>query len=284
MTSSRLTKNIFIGHQGTVRCLTFCSPTSFVSAARDGMLKIWSLEAEQGSDLCVKTLGAHTADIVSLAFDPASDFLASGSKNGTCRIWKLADQVTSISALSGHKGVVWRMAFIAASENDSRALTRVVTGGLDGQVKVWDTASGVLIADLEGHTGLVTHVLAIANDSQEVKTLVTVGVDGAIKAWEMSSTPRLLWAQKKAHVNGVNSVHSDGEYLISGGADNQVKVWEVQTGRMVKKLGEKFDAIYGVACKKGGGQGFIVVSKQNASLVLEVSGYGVLSTWLFLID
>lgn len=93
-----------------------------------------------------------------------------------------------------------------------------MTGGLDGQVKVWDAASGVLIADLEGHTGLVTHV------SQEVKTLVTVGVDGAIKAWEMSSTPRLLWAQKKAHVNGVNSVHSDGGYLIRGGADNQVKV------------------------------------------------------------
>jgi F-box and WD-40 domain protein CDC4 len=242
-----------------------------VSASRDTTLKIWSLKAGRSSDSCDATLGAHMAPVVSLAFDPASHFVTSGSQDGICRVWNLAGQATSVSTLSGHVGDVRSLAlFTTVSANESRQVIRVVSGGADGTVKVWNAADGSLIADLDGHTGLVGHVLAVTSDSRAARTLVTAGVDGMIKAWEMSGTPRLQWVQNMAHENGVTSLHSNGKHVISGGADSKVRVWELQTGRMVKELGENFDAIYKVSCKQGRDNGNIVVARQHGSAMLYV--------------
>lgn len=145
-----------------------------------------------------------------------------------------------------------------------------MTGGLDGQVKVWDARTGLPILDLGGHRGLVGHILTVKVNGGEDTTLITAGVDEEIRAWDISSTPRLRWTQKEAHVSDVSLVYSDGKSLIRGGVDNKVRVWETQTGRMFRRLGDKFDAVYRVACKEGGGEAYIVISQQGLSLSLDM--------------
>jgi len=55
----------------------------------------------------------------------------------------------------------------------------IATGGEDGAARVWDAATGALLATLQGHTDTI-HTVRWSNDSLY---LVTAGWDGTIRVW-----------------------------------------------------------------------------------------------------
>lgn len=261
-----------------MRCLALFGPASFVSGSRDGTLKLWSLSLESSSSQCITTFSGHSAPIVSLACDPASGLIASGSQDATCRIWD-ASQGTSISTISGHEGSVCSLAFLShlPSDND-RQQVQLITGGLDGQVKLWDALSGSLLSSLDGHKGLVGHILAVDAGEGRHRLVVTAGVDGCIKVWDFDSTAQLQWEQKSAHWGGVTKLDSSDQHVISAGADGKVKVWHLGSGKMMQILADNLEAVYKVACKHDASKGFVLVSRQDGWTLLSVSDNTSLSS------
>src|SRR5215470_16487723 len=61
---------------------------------------------------------------------------------------------------AGHRSTVWSLAF----SRDGRAM---VTGSLDGTVKLWDTVSGLLIRTFFGHSASVQSV-AFSPDGEKI--------------------------------------------------------------------------------------------------------------------
>ncbi|KAL9103763.1 MAG: hypothetical protein Q9163_001222 [Psora crenata] len=271
-------KRTFPGHTDTVRCLAFYSPTSFISASRDTTLKLWSLTVDADADACIATLSGHTEPIISLAVDPTFRLAVSGSHDGTCRVWNLAAHGACLATLVGHKKEVRAVAFAlgapAEKEDGSGGKgQRVVSGGVDGKVMVWDAWSGARVAVLDGHRALVGHVLAVTDGGGDGGTIVTAGADGAIRAWELGCEWRLRWALTEAHEYAVTSVKVEGGYMVSGGSDGRVRLWELEAGRMLKEVGEKAEAVWSVGFKEGSQKGVVVVSRQ--------SGLSVLDVWTF---
>jgi WD40 repeat protein len=81
----------------------------------------------------------HSDTVMGLAFNPINrDILASCSMDATARIWDLNARRTVI-VLRGHAGPVNALAFTP----DGR---RLVTGGQDGVLRLWDAARGTLLA------------------------------------------------------------------------------------------------------------------------------------------
>jgi WD40 repeat protein len=104
---------------------------------------------------------------------------------------------------------------------------------LDNSVKVWEAATGRLLADCQGQQGWGVLSVAWAPDG---RWLASVGKDGTVKVWE-AATGRLL-ADCQGHQDTVGSVvwAPDGRWLASGAEDRTVKVWEAHTGRFVSML------------------------------------------------
>ncbi|MGH7201697.1 MAG: WD40 repeat domain-containing protein [Planctomycetaceae bacterium] len=81
----------------------------------------------------VYELAGHTGKIPALAFSPDGRQLASGSLDGTVRIWEVATG-REVHRFEGHRGAVLCAAYNAEG-------TRLASGGTDGTVLVWDATS-----------------------------------------------------------------------------------------------------------------------------------------------
>ncbi|NXK13066.1 FBW10 protein, partial [Herpetotheres cachinnans] len=116
---------IFNGHCGTVTCLDL-HEEQFVSGARDGLVKVWSLE----SGKCLKTL-KHNSAVWVVKMD--GTHVVSGCDRGLVKVW-CADTGTLIKTLEGHQGPVKCLSFDQ---------WHLVTGSTDGYVLGWSMLGNI---------------------------------------------------------------------------------------------------------------------------------------------
>jgi hypothetical protein len=140
-----------------------------------------------------------------------------------------------------HHGTVWSVAV----SPDGR---RLVSGGDDGVVRVWDAETGRSLRELTGHTGGVRSV-AVSPDGRR---LVSGGFDGVVRVWD-AETGRSL-RELTGHTGGVWSVavSPDGRRLVSGGVDGVVRVWDAETGRSLRGLTGHTGPVWSVAVSPDG--------------------------------
>ncbi|WP_229994522.1 TIR domain-containing protein [Arthrobacter sp. Bi26] len=106
---------------------------------------------------------------------------------------------------------------------------RILTGGPDGTMRLWDAETGQALGEpMSGHKELVNCV-AFSPDGRRV---LSGGDDGTVRVWD-PETGRALGTPMTGHAGAVTSVafDPDGHRILSGGNDGTVRVWDPETGR-----------------------------------------------------
>lgn len=110
--------------------------------------------------------------------------------------------------------------------------SRIVSGGVDGTVRVWDLTTGRLERTLEGHPSTVFAVTVTPDGSR----IVSGGYDHTVRVWDL--TTGRLERTLEGHTGWVTAVAvtPDGARIFSGGRDRTVRVWELTSGRLERTL------------------------------------------------
>ncbi|QDV51132.1 protein kinase domain-containing protein [Gimesia fumaroli] len=120
-----------------------------------------------------------------------------------------------------------------------------VTGGKDGFARLWDRASGKMLAQFDHNKN---PVLAVAL-SPDGKTLATGSEDrkGFIKLWDLEThlqiqrtfqDPQQKMPFDKGHTEGILSISysKDGTRLLTSSYDKTARLWDVASGQQLRRF------------------------------------------------
>lgn len=190
------------------------------------------------------TLKGHKGGVTSVAFSPDGKRLATGSEDGTVKLWD-AEQGQEILTLKGDKGQVTSLAF----SSDGKRLATATRGKgwaangpdnapvrEDDTLRVWDAEGGREILIFRWHTdsSALESVTSMAFSPDGKRLLTTRQQDfggssspGAAKAWDAERGQEIFTFPLKPSSNAALSL--DGKRMVTAGP-NGVRVWDTATG------------------------------------------------------
>ena len=191
------------------------------------------------------------ASITSVAISSDNRFIATGSSDGTAKIW----DVTSGRCIKTLQCHIDDINSIAISKDNSF----VVTGSWDGTAKICGVKFGNCITSLEGNTDVMTSVTISSDNS----FIVTGSSDGTAKIWEVSSGKCITTLE--GHTEWITSVaiSRDNNLIVTGSYDKTAKIWDAISGNCITTLEGHTDNIKSVAISSN--NSFVVTGSRDGT-------------------
>lgn len=197
----------------------------------EDIARVWN--GVSGKEVAI--LKGHAAEIKSASFSIDGARIATGSSDGTVRIWQQDGQTwNQIAELAGHRGSVWAVLF---RNEDSR----LFTAGKDGYCRLWKQSDEMSHGSekwIEVSTIKASDQdLTAASMSMDGDRIVTASDDGVARLWsrEVSLLEFESWASKGSMKGRSGIVHTavfspDGRQVASAAyGDNRLRIWNTET-------------------------------------------------------
>ena len=196
------------------------------------MLRLWQTTSGQPSGVL---FGGPAESVTSLAYANDGQRVASAGFDGPVRLWSLGDAASAAAGagarlvsqvLTGHRGSVNSLLF-------SQDASLLVSGGDDGDIRVWHTDPGPSLGQALQGSAAGWSCVAFSPDGSRV-VAGNAGSAGSLRLWDASSG-RVLVDSFDGHTNRVTGVAfmPDGRRIVSASSDGTLRLWDAATGQQI---------------------------------------------------
>ena len=147
-------------------------------------------------------------------------------------------------ATAQFEGHTWGVPSVCVT-NDGR---RVLSGGSDDCVRLWDIETGQCLRTLKGHTGWVESVCVVPGG----RYAFSASRDKTLRKWDITTSQCLCTLE--GHTQWVESVCAtpDGRCVVSGSFDATARLWDVDGGRCLRNFEGHGDSVRSVCVTPDG--------------------------------
>jgi guanine nucleotide-binding protein G(I)/G(S)/G(T) subunit beta-1 len=227
-------RKLCTGHFGKIYALHWGHDSAnLVTASQDGKLIIWN--AHSGNKQLAITL--NSAWVMTCAFSPSYEYIASGGLDNTVSIFKTSNGAEQAAQQGGsrfrskdlyrelekHDGYLSCARFIDNSE--------IISASGDGTCILWDVEHRKAARIFLDHTG---DVMSIDLNRQNADLFVSGSVDATAKVWDMRQSDRCV-ANFPGHESDINTVKwfVDSQSIITGSDDGTVRLFDMRSYRQL---------------------------------------------------
>jgi eukaryotic-like serine/threonine-protein kinase len=169
----------------------------------------------------------HLDFVLSLAWEPSSRFVATGSNDATVQVWDATTGQRHVTYL-GHTAIINSLAW----SPDGRF---IVSGSDDHTAQVWDAGTGKHLLTYQGHTDGI-EVVAWSPDGSRIAS----AGDSTVQIWNATTGAHYLTYQ--GHLKGKKNRYMffdlawspSGFLLASAHEDRTVQIWDTATGKLIR--------------------------------------------------
>lgn len=168
----------------------------------------------------IRTFRGHGKSVGAAAY-LGNNMLATGSNDGTVRIWDMSLGKELKKLLNG------RAEIIALSTSRDQKLLGCGTG--DGAIFVFDITTGKSVLEVNGHQGGVVWSVGFTIDNSK---LVSTSNDRLVKIWNIEKA--ICDFSLTGHEGSVltQAIHKNGQILATGSSgDKKIIVWDLRNGK-----------------------------------------------------
>jgi WD40 repeat protein/serine/threonine protein kinase len=220
------------GHRYPVTGIAFSRTGGMLASCSDGIisgggeLKIWDANTGQ----LIRDLSEQRYGLWCVAFSPDGRRLASGSFDQTVKIWDVASGQEALT-LRGHVECLRGLVF-------SPDGYRLFSCAHDGTVRVWDATPLGQQEDedcltLHGHSDEVT---CVAYSPRDPAVVGSASVDGTVMLWDTRTAKAVRTIRDLGGSVMCLAFSPDGHLLATVGQEKGVKIWDTQSGNLLKTL------------------------------------------------
>ncbi|TPX39471.1 hypothetical protein SeLEV6574_g07184 [Synchytrium endobioticum] len=220
------------GHTGPVTSIAVAVNAAgedavIVTASWDKTVRKWN--AQTGESLMkltghkdfVKKVIIHDNNIIS------------GSADTTVKMWDLNTGRLLRTFKDHSRGVEDILVFEGG--------TKLASASSDGSIKIWDMGAGTVLATLKGH---LTSVYKLA--MSEEGDLWSASADKTLKRWDLNTE---LEDTSLEHPDFVKAVAVSGRYVFTGCRDENVRVWDTASDKVVRVMNAHSDEVSVIALR-----------------------------------
>ena len=218
-------------HFGSLYCLDWSvSGRLLASGSNDKIIKLMVVpplsegdnKNNEDDDILELPINGHNGTIRSICFDPSSDLtlLTAGDIDKNIKMWD-TENGSSKGELIGHNKDVTTIKW----SNDGSYFG---SGSQDKTIKLWDLKSLKEICTIPTLGYGPINDISLLNTGEML--IVAAGhVDGNITIWDAQRKSLFTEIKENSHGKEVRTVcfSPDGKYLISGGFDNKIKIYDI---------------------------------------------------------
>ncbi len=178
----------------------------------------WLPFLAQGRVPLLATLGGDGGPILSAAFAPQGNLLATGSDDGSVRMW-LVPEGRPAGELTSQGAPVYSLAFAHSG-------SFLVSGSGNGQMNFWSVPDMKELSSRKHHRGGIRRLAVSPDDA----TIAVLGTDQSVELWDARTGQRRTGLQGHAGTVLAVAFSSDNTTLVTGDSSGTVKLWDPASG------------------------------------------------------
>lgn len=189
---------------------------------RTDLTKYWMQSRYIRRDLSSHELH-NGGQVITIAFSPDGNFFATGTTDGTIRIWTIAGIFRGANAFQNlKKNNEWVISIAFTSDNKLTSISG------DKTVRIWNIYNGTITRQFK--IDALGETAVFSRNGNLLASGFGFG-DSSIRIWDTETGKQII--RMAGHTHRITSLafSRDGNSIVSGSVDNTIRLWNVATGK-----------------------------------------------------